>query len=165
MVAEAEPVDIAGVFHEIFLEDPFALYRRLREEAPYYREARTGNLFLTRYADVAAVLKHPAASTAGVVESLIPVPALLRGATRPIQRILSRGMLFADPPDHTRLRSLANRAFTPRTIEGLRRRIEALTEELLAALEGHAPTDLIEGFAALLPVRVITEILGAPVAN
>ena len=71
-------------------------------------------------------------------------------------------MLFADPPEHTRLRGLVNKAFTPRVAESLRPRIQAIVDDLLAALDGAAEFDVIESLANSLPVLVILELLGVP---
>jgi cytochrome P450 len=148
------------------MEDPYPGYHRLRTEAPFFREERTGALLLTRYADVAAALKHPQMSSRGVIDTLVRVPLPLRRLARPVMRALSLQMIFSDPPDHARLRSLANRAFTPRTIEKLRAHIQQITDELLDALDakgGPAPVDLIDKLAAPLPIRVIAEMLGVPI--
>jgi cytochrome P450 len=159
--ADADP----WIFTGRLIEDPYPVYRRLQTESPFHRLPGAGQLLLTRYADVSAALRHPALSSCGVVEALVPVPAPLRGLMRPVTRMLSRGMLFTDPPNHTRLRSLANRAFTSRVVAGLRGRIQEIADELLDALEGERSVDLVESYAAWLPVRVIAELLGVPIRS
>lgn len=146
-------------------EDPYPRYHRLRTEAPFFREPRTGALLLTRYADVAAALKHPQLSSRGVIDAVVRVPAPLRRIARPVTRALSRQMIFSDPPDHARLRSLANRAFTPRVVEKMSAHIQRIADDLLDAIDGPAPVDLIDRFAAPLPIRVIAEMLGAPIGS
>jgi cytochrome P450 len=74
----------------------------------------------------------------------------------------SRWMLFRDPPDHTRLRTLVHKAFTPRMVERLRAHIETITDELIDRAIGQGGMDVIEGLAFALPVRVIAEMLGVP---
>lgn len=74
-------------------------------------------------------------------------------------------MLFTDPPDHTRLRSLVSRAFTPRTVEKMRPRLESLATELLDSIDGAGPIDFVEQVAYPYPVTVICELLGIPVAD
>ncbi|MGY2060689.1 cytochrome P450 family protein, partial [Nocardia gipuzkoensis] len=74
-------------------------------------------------------------------------------------------MLNSDPPDHTRLRKLVNKAFTPRQVAVLRPRIEQITTELLDEMQGHEVVDLLQAFAIPLPVTVICELLGVPVAD
>src|SRR5262249_62155670 len=76
-----------------------------------------------------------------------------------------RSMLTMDPPDHTRLRRLVTKAFTPRMIEGLRPRIEAIVAELLAAVGDRKDMDLIRDLAYPLPVTVIAEMLGVPLED
>jgi cytochrome P450 len=147
------------------IDDPYPTYHRLRAAAPVYLDPDSGELLVTRYADVAAALKHPLLSNRRVAETGLPLPGYLQWAMRPVTRILSRGMLFSDPPDHTRLRSLANRAFTPRVVEGMRSRIQQIADDLLDAVAGHRPVDLIESYAAWLPVIVIAEMLGADVRD
>jgi cytochrome P450 len=74
-------------------------------------------------------------------------------------------MLNADPPDHTRLRRLVSKAFTPRRVEGMRPRLEQITAELLDGMAGHERLDLIDAFAFPLPVTVICELLGVPLED
>lgn len=74
-------------------------------------------------------------------------------------------MLFTDPPDHTRLRGLVSRAFTPRTVEKMRPRLEQLADELLDTIDGAGPIDFVEHVAYRYPVTVICELLGVPVAD
>jgi cytochrome P450 len=76
---------------------------------------------------------------------------------------LPRSMLFRDPPDHTRLRSLVNRAFTPRVIEGMRGQIQAVVDRLLDRVERGGHMDVIADLAYPLPVTVICDMLGVPV--
>lgn len=78
---------------------------------------------------------------------------------------LGRNMLDADPPEHTRLRRLVNKAFTPRRVESLRPRVEQITDELLDAITPHSEASLIETLAFPLPVTVICELLGLPMAD
>jgi cytochrome P450 len=74
-------------------------------------------------------------------------------------------LLVTEPPDHTRYRKLVTRVFTARAVERLRERAEAIAQELLDALDPAAPVDLIPSYCALLPVTIITEILGVPPAD
>src|SRR5688572_24754948 len=108
-----------AIFTPAFIEDPYPIYRELREEPPC-TDPGSGELVLTRYADVAAALRHPQLSSRRVAEAMVPMPDLARPVMRPVLRTLTRMMLFSDPPDHTRLRGLANRGFTPRGVQALR---------------------------------------------
>ena len=144
---------------------PYERYRRLREESPAYLDPTTGRLILTGYAEVAAALKHPHLSSRAALAPAMNMPKALLPLLRPATRILLRIMLFTDPPDHARLRALANRAFTPRAVEGLRSRIEEIAEGLLDDLPAADPVDLIGAYANWLPIMVIAEVLGAPVTD
>ena len=76
-----------------------------------------------------------------------------------------RPFLFRDPPDHTRLRGLVSKAFTPRVVESLRTRTQEVVDELLAAAMESDEVDLLEEFAYPLPVRIICDLLGVPLAD
>ena len=147
-----------------FYQDPHALYEQLREEGPVRRvvmpDGRPGWL-VTDYDDARALLADPRLSkeAAGLVQLLPP------GLEGPFISPLLANMLFADPPDHTRLRRLVSRAFTSRAIERLRPRIERAADELLAGLPRDGRADLVGHYALPLPVIVICELLGVPAAD
>ena len=140
-----------------FLADPYPVYRRLRIETPVHRTA-LGLWVLTRYDDVALVLRDPRFSREGFEAAYAAVDG---AAAEPGRRQPS--MLYRDPPDHTRLRAAVSRAFTPRTIETLRPRIQQLVDELLDRVQDAGAMDVIADLAAPLPVAVIGELLGVPV--
>lgn len=135
-----------------FFANPYPTYEELRGKPVRWEEELNGWL-VTGYADVAGALADPRVSRGGGPQE----GDLLR-------RLLTRMMLFTDPPDHTRLRALANRAFTPRRVEALRPRIAAIVDEQLAEVD-EGEWDLIEGLAYPLPVIVIAEILSLPPAD
>jgi cytochrome P450 len=154
-----------------FRRDPVPTYRALREACPIARIDRGIVQFtvLTRHADVVSVLRDPRMS---VDRSFQPRPtepddvdpATLHPLARAL-RALSRVMLFRDPPDHTRLRGLVNKAFTPRMVESLRPRIQALVDELLAKPLRDGGCDLVHDLAEPLPILVIAELLGLPASD
>lgn len=156
---------MTDLFSPAFKADPFPTYARLRREAPVYpHHAPDGRTiwYITRQADVAAVLKdneHFTKDYAGRI----------RGEgrrERPLQAAITRNMLFADPPEHTRLRALVNQAFTPRRIQALAPRIETVTHQLLDTMAAAGPTaDFIAQFALPLPVAIIAELLGIPAVD
>jgi cytochrome P450 len=141
-----------------FLADPYPTYHRLRDEDPVHRSP-LDFWVLTRYEDVAVVLRDPRF----IKEPLVSVVAARFGVTVPPGVGLS--MLDRDPPDHTRLRSLVSKAFTPRVIEGLRPRVQTIVDDLIARAEAVGSMDLIEEFAYPIPVNVICEMLGVPVED
>lgn len=156
-----------------FRRDPYPTYRALRESAPLHcLESDRGTRFwvLTRHADVTAVLRDPRMSVErGFPPQPPPIapgvaPETLHPVVRAL-RVVSRVMLFRDPPDHTRLRGLVGRAFTPRMVDALRPRIAALVDELLAPLAGGEPFDVVAQLAEPLPLLVIAELLGLPAAD
>jgi cytochrome P450 len=139
-----------------FLADPYPTYHRLRDEDPVHHSPMDFWV-LTRYEDVAAVLRDPRF----IKEPLVSMVAARFGVSVPPGVGLS--MLDRDPPDHTRLRSLVSKAFTPRVVEGLRPRIQKMVDELITRAEAVGTMDLIEEFAYPIPVNVICEMLGVPV--
>ena len=141
-----------------FLVDPYPTYHRLRTEDPVHHSP-LGFWILTRYEDVVAALRDPRL----VKEPIAAFVAERFGVEVPPGFGLS--MLDRDPPDHTRLRGLVSRAFTPRVVERLRPRIQAIVDDLLARAQDAGGMDVIEDYAYPLPVRVICEMLGVPVAD
>src|SRR5215510_2890598 len=142
-----------------FVEDPYPTYRRLREEDPVH-QSPLGFWVLTRYEDVVSSLKDPRM----VKEPIAAFVAARFGLTAPPTG-MGLSMLDRDPPDHTRLRGLVSKAFTPRVIEQLRPHIQGIVNRLLDKVAGEPGMDLIEQFAYPLPVIVICEMLGVPVAD
>lgn len=141
--------------------DPYPFYRRLREEDPIHWDDAIEAWLLTRYKDVDAVL-HDHRLTADRVASLhtVHAPEVPEATRAALKATLNAMILFMDPPVHTRLRNLANKAFTPRVVEALRQRIEDLVHELLAPALPRGSIDLIREFAYPLPAMVIAEMLG-----
>ena len=141
-----------------FVANPYPVYARLRAEDPVHQSPR-GFWVLTRYEDVATVLRDSILAK----EPLAAFVAARFGVAVPPGVGLS--MLDRDPPDHTRLRSLVSKAFTPRVVEELRPHIQEIVDGLLARVEGERSMDLMEQFAYPLPVIVICEMLGVPVKD
>ena len=147
-----------------FKANPYPFYARLRAEAPVWRatlrDRRTAWL-VTRYEDVARVLKDDTFAK-DKLNAMDPEQRARTPWVPGFLKPLERNMLDLDDPDHARLRALVSKAFTPRLIERLRGRIEALCEELLDAMERESGTDLVAGYALPLPAIVIAELLGVP---
>ncbi|HEU5003706.1 MAG TPA: cytochrome P450 [Actinomycetota bacterium] len=143
--------------------DPYPQYRLLREHAPLY-ESPLGFWLLSRYDDITAALRDPRMGHA-MDETAVMLKTMVGPGTITIDEF-SRWMLFRDPPDHTRLRRLVSKAFTPRAVEVLRPRIQdivnGLVGDLVAVLADGGVADLVEGLALPLPVTVISELLGLP---
>jgi pimeloyl-[acyl-carrier protein] synthase len=140
-----------------FVADPYPIYRQLRTEDPVHHSPM-GFWVLTRYDDVVAALRDPRLAK----EAIAAFVAARFGAPVPITGL---SMLDRDPPDHTRLRSLVSKAFTPRVVEGLRPRVQQIVDGLIARAREKGSMDLIEEFAYPIPVNVICEMLGVPVED
>jgi cytochrome P450 len=152
--------------HPRFVTDPYPLYRWLRDRHPVRRDPLVPVYVVTRYADVATLLKDPRFRKDPYALDRLPpgvrdqlaVPEDW-GRTPDVETV---SMLFLDPPHHTRVRAFFTRAFTPRLVAGLRPRIELITEKRLAAVRSAGRMDVIEALAYPLPVIVIAELLGFP---
>jgi cytochrome P450 PksS len=157
----AQPVNIVS---PQFKANPFPLFARLRAEQPVFRATlpdKTPAWLVTRYEDVALSLKDER-FVERRANALTPEQLRRQPWVPPMFRPLERNMLDLDPPEHTRLRALVHKAFTPPLVEKLRDRAQSLADELLAAVSHKGEMDLIRDFALPLPMTVISEILGVP---
>lgn len=147
-----------------YFADPYPAFARLRAEAPVYWSEAWGGWVLTRYADIVTVLHDPARfSSAGRIRYLLAqLPDEERRRAALLERHYDVGLAHADPPDHTRLRSLLNRFFTPRHLESLRPRIQALVDEMLDCHAAAGRMDVIHDLAYPLPAIIVLEMIGAP---
>jgi len=136
--------------------DPHPLYHRLRQLDPVHRIPGTRDWAVFRHADATAVLRDPRFS---------PDPSHLPPEAQPLagpRRVENKVLLFLDPPDHTRIRSLVSSAFTPHRVRRLRARVEELVGGLLDRAEAKGGLEVIGDLAYPLPVAVICELLGVP---
>ncbi|WP_128429072.1 cytochrome P450 family protein [Streptomyces cyaneus] len=141
------------------IDHPYDVYRRLRDTAPVHRIAGPDGSpawLVTRYDDVREALADPRLS----LDKRHATPGSYRGLALP--PALDANLLNMDPPDHTRIRRLVGRAFTPSRIAQLRAPIRQTADRLLDALGPHGTTDLIASYAAPLPITVICDLLGVP---
>jgi cytochrome P450 len=140
-------------------QDPYLLYRALRDIAPLFRSELDGHWYASRYDDCKAVLVDPRAGRGpGMVARYGQNPALAERFTRRMKVT----MLMQNPPEHTRLRGVVNRAFTARRVAGLEERIHALLDPMLDTLADAGETDFMAALAFRLPVAVIGELVGVP---
>jgi cytochrome P450 len=158
------PIENVDIASPAFKANPYPYYARLRAEAPIHRVALPGKQtawLVTRYDDVIGVLKDDR-----FIKEKWKVLSREQAARQPwipkVLKPLEQHMLDSDPPDHTRLRGLVQKAFTPRLIENLRERVQALTHELLDAVGSRGRMDLIRDYAQPLPTIIIAEMLGVP---
>jgi cytochrome P450 len=147
------------------IEDPYKFYRRYRELDPVHwglsaNPRLSGSWYLFRYEDVVHVLESPKfgreASRVREDGEGAPVPAAYKG----FRSMVSNWMVFRDPPDHTRLRSLVNKVFSPKMVENIRPAIFGIADSLLDRVQTRGEMDLVEDFAFPLPVMVIATLLG-----
>jgi pimeloyl-[acyl-carrier protein] synthase len=160
-----EPDSSLSLYHLLdpeVLADPYPLYRRLRMEDPVHWDPFLHAWVVTRYADVAAVLRDFSADRTPTPEQLT---AMGLKALKPIAGIMVKQMLFMDAPAHTRLRGLASSAFSPRRVEILRGHIRSIAERLIDSVQAQGQLDLMADFAAPLPAIVTAEMLGVPVED
>jgi len=159
-----EPLEFNPFLPEMRV-DPYPLYHRLRSRDPVH-QSFPGVWILTRYADCVAVLRDPGRfSNDSRNSELYQAFRAARGREPTIMEdTAGRTMLFIDPPDHTRLRNLVNKAFTARRIEALRPHVREIVKGLLDDIEasGRDTFDLVNEVAYPLPVTVICEMLGVP---
>jgi cytochrome P450 len=141
--------------------DPYPLYAEIREQGPLVLPAANLVVFGT-YDECDEVLRHPSAMS-DRLKSTVAQRAVASGVKpRPFGE---PGFLFLDPPDHTRLRKLAQQAFAPKVVKALEPEIVTLVDGLLATLDGADAFDVIADVAYPLPVGVICRLLGVPIAD
>lgn len=144
-----------------FIRDPYTRYAELRESDLLHR-SNDGLWVLTRHADVTSALRDPRlSSNPRHVDHDLRAGA----ASGLLGNLGIELMLTADPPEHTRLRRLTSKAFTPRSVEAMRPRVTELFDSLLDDAVAHDEVDLMAALAQPLPVLVICELLGVPAAD
>ncbi len=145
-------------YSDIFFDDPYDLYRELRDDAPVYRNDHYGFWALSRYDDVVSAHRdwQTFTSTHGITIDMLTASNA--------QAMAQGSIIFMDPPDHDRMRGLVSRVFTPKAVAALEPMIRGLVNHALDALDG-PDFDLVADFSAPFPVEVISEILGVPKAD
>jgi cytochrome P450 len=150
------------MFHPEVIANPHPFYATLRRQAPIIWSEQTQSWVLSRYEDVRAVLRNDAQfSSARGGEA----PVLSGRSDIPLERVAPAGtltMLDADRPDHTRLRKLLAKDFTPAKLRDLKPHIQALCRDLLSEVDLSTPFEVVRGLAEPLPVTIIAELLGIP---
>jgi cytochrome P450 len=143
--------------------DPYEAYRRIRERAPVLC-TRNGTVVLTRFDDIWAALRHPDLGKPeqgfGGRHGQLPEDQVRQAMAR-----WRHTILFANPPEHTRLRRLVSDVFTPRHVDQMRALVTSAADSCLDRLDGQPGTDFIHAVALPMPARVIAELLGIPGAD
>jgi len=150
-----------------FVADPYPVYERLRALAPIVHDPNTEHWLVTRYDDVSSLLRdrrfgrtYLHIATHEEMGHAPPPPQL-----DPFWHLINHGILDMEPPDHTRVRRLVAKAFTPRMVESMREPVQRLTDALVDEVDGVGEFDLLAAIAEPLPVAVIAELLGVPPAD
>ena len=133
--------------------NPYPYYAELRREAPVYQVEGMGIYAISRYEDVMFAVNHPEVFSSEGYSNMT------------INDKPAKMLIFTDPPDHTRMRNLVNRAFTPKMVADLEPRIRQVTDQLIDAMAQRGETDLIADLAIPLPVTIIAEMLGVDPAH
>ena len=151
--------------------DPYPLYRLIRERAPVLQTSfDDASIALSRYEDCIVALRNPRLGRGLVGPHARPVRGSLPGAADPEVRArffkrAGESMLFTDPPEHTRLRGLVSRAFTPRRVEALRPAVGKMVDAIVTEMAERGELDVMDVLAFPLPVAVIGELVGVPPAD
>jgi cytochrome P450 len=148
---------LCNPFEPGFADDPYPAYRRLREADPVY-ESPLGVWLLSQYEDVAAILR----SQLSVDSRNVASGPLIEEDNRLDRTVRTMSMLDRDPPDHTRLRSLVTKVFTPRSIAALEPMITDLVDSALNQIAAQGTADIVDALAFPLPFEVISRMLGMP---
>ena len=152
-------------FDEEFIDNPYPYFEQMREKGPVVPLQKVFGRkawLVTRYEEAVLVLKDPRFSVNWGEMFSSPMARIARRMAGSSRFDLSRSMVGVDEPDHTRLRTLVSKAFTPRFIEDLRPRIQHLADGLLDRVQGRGTMDLVNDFAYPLPINVISDMLGIP---
>jgi cytochrome P450 len=148
-----------------FLADPYPVLRELRQEDPVHWSDSIGAWILTRYDDMVTTFKEVErfSNEGRFARSVEYLPAESRSRLKAFEdHYRTKGLLHSDPPDHTRLRALVTKAFTPRMVEAMRPRIQEIVNAFLDAGQREGGMDVIPDLAVALPINVLAEILGSP---
>ena len=162
-VQVAQSLSLSNLLHPEVRANPYPFYAQLRSQDPVHWDEAMGFWVLTRYADVASVYNDSRFSRAqGLTGGFQRLPESEQRIAEPVYHAFSKTMPYADPPYHTRLRGLVNKAFTPRVVEQMRPHIQRIVDDLLEAVQARGQMDVIHDLAYPLPIIVIAEMLGLP---
>lgn len=148
-------------FDPSIVTDPYPTYEYLRDREPVYFAPETGTYVLSRHDDVVWALGDPELFSSDAMHGVLLKRPMGTGEQRLAREKAGGALVNTDPPVHTELRRLLNRAFTPRAISAWRDRISELVDSMAAQIDTRHRFDVVDAMAAPLPVRVIAELLGA----
>jgi hypothetical protein len=161
MTSASRPLQF-NPFSPAFHDDPYPTYARLRAEEPVHRNA-LGAWLLTRYDDVSAVLRDPGFGAHDISKNIRSKRRFVDPAqVDPLADAIEQWLMLINPPDHTRLRRLVNRPFTPAAIKQWRPQVDRVVASLLAKVRHTGRMDVVNDLAVPLAVSMISYILGVP---
>ncbi len=153
------------LFSDEILQDPYPAYARLHEEGPLHYLAVGSEMAvwsIVSHSEISAIARDPRLSAKRAQKMISILPLDRQPEFRELARLLGLWLIFMDPPEHSRLRKLLNKGFSPAAVEGLRPQVEAIIDRMLKPLRPGSEVDLMEQFANPLPARIILEMLGVP---
>lgn len=160
------PTDAQFPAYDLFspeaLANPYLLYKQMQDTNPVYYSESLGYWILTRYQDVEAALKDERLSADRSALFIHQIGDLDIRLIQNFLRLIGNMMLEKDPPDHTRMRKLANQGFTPRALESWRSIIQQTTDHLLDQVQHQSSMDIVSDLSVPLPALIIAEIFGVP---
>jgi pimeloyl-[acyl-carrier protein] synthase len=145
-----------------FLANPYPIFDQMRSNDPLYWSAENSYWILTRYADIASLIQNENLSSNRIGAHARRMPDEAKKHFSLFFTAVSSWMLMIDPPDHTRLRGLVNKAFTPGVVENMRELVQELVDDMLAVVKKKGRMDVMNDLANPLPATVIAELLGVP---
>lgn len=153
------------LFSDEVVQDPYPTYARLHEEGPLHYVEVAGKWAvwsIFSHSECASIAKDPRLSAKRAQQMLLPLPLSRQAEFSELARMFGLWLIFMDPPEHTRLRKLLNKGFSPTAVENLRPRVEKIVDQMLTPLQHGSEVELMQEFAHALPVRIILEMLGIP---
>jgi cytochrome P450 len=147
------------------LQDPYPMYARMHEGGPLHLldvDGKWAAWAIFSHAECSSVAKDPRLSAKRAQQMLSLLPLESQPEFTELARMLNLWLIFMDAPEHTRLRKLLNRGFSPAAVEGLRPQVETIVDRMLTPLQQGSEVELMREFANPMPVRIISEMLGVP---
>ena len=153
------------LFSEEILQDPYPTYARMHAEGPLHFLDVGGKWAvwsIFSHAECSSIAKDPRLSAKRAQQQILLLPIDRQAEFSELARMLGLWLIFMDPPEHTRLRKLLNKGFSPAAVEGLRPQVEDIVNRMLEPLQQGSEVELMQEFANPMPVRIILEMLGIP---
>lgn len=161
--AQTVPVTPKPLFVDGFLHDPYPIYRQFLQKGPiHFVDYKRGMWAVFSYADCSTAIRDSRLSAKRTGMLLLTLPKDYRARFAALSGMLGLWMLFMDAPEHSRLRKLMNKGFSPAIVESLRSHIESIVDRMLEPIRHVSEVDLLQELAYPLPMRVIAEMLGVP---